>query len=190
MISTRFAPAALVLAMAGDSVRRFGGGVNHLFVGRPSSASGFALNHQWQTSSSSSGPFTNPTDGGNLSGATSSTLNITNLTLANAAYYQVVVTNTAGSTTSRVAQLVVNSSTPLYTWSPPVPVTTRAATLTQSGSVVGAAVFAGTEQLVVLANGTNINFKADGSVAPVTGSGTATGAVSSSPSSRNTQRVG
>jgi hypothetical protein len=103
-------------------------------------------------------------------------LNITKLTLANAAYYQVVVTNTAGSTTSRVAPLVVNSSTPLYTWSPPVPITTMDAKLTQPGSVVGAAVFAGTEQLVVLANGTNINFKADGSVAPVTGAGTATSA--------------
>jgi hypothetical protein len=37
-----FALAVLVLAMTVDSFRRFSGGVNHLFVGRPSSARGDA----------------------------------------------------------------------------------------------------------------------------------------------------
>jgi uncharacterized delta-60 repeat protein len=52
------------------------------------------------------------TDAGNLQGATTSTLTITNLTAANASFYDVVATNAFGSVTSRVVELSVNLAKP------------------------------------------------------------------------------
>jgi len=54
------------------------------------------LNYQWQ-SGPSGGPYTSLSDGGNLWGSATTALTITNITLGQDAYYQLVVTNTAGS---------------------------------------------------------------------------------------------
>jgi len=66
----------------------------------------------------------------------------------------------------------------VYTWSIPTAITTADATLNQSGTVVGAAVFGSFEELVILTNGSVFDFKADGSVATATGQGTFSGAFS------------
>src|ERR1035438_2910005 len=66
----------------------------------------------------------------------------------------------------------------VYTWTTPTAITTADATLNQSGTVVGAAVFGTTEELVILTNGSVFDFKADGSVATATGNGTFSGAFS------------
>ena len=47
-------------------------------------------------------------DGGNISGATTATLSITNALLSDAGSYSVVVTNGAGDVTSNAATLTVN----------------------------------------------------------------------------------
>ena len=67
---------------------------------------------------------------------------------------------------------------PYYSWSAPVKITTADATLNQFGTIVGAATFQGSAATVTLANGTNILFTTDGSVATATGSGTTIGAFS------------
>jgi hypothetical protein len=53
-------------------------------------------------------------NGGNVSGATNSTLTITNLVAGNAANYDVVITNRAGSITSSVANLTVVTPTAAF----------------------------------------------------------------------------
>lgn len=63
-------------------------------------ASGTPLNFQWRASAIGAGSYTNVLNGPNISGATSSTLIISNVTLANMADYIVVVTNSAGTATS------------------------------------------------------------------------------------------
>jgi hypothetical protein len=65
-----------------------------------------ALNYQWRKNN------TNLTNGGNLSGATSATLTITNLAGTNAGNYTVVITNFSGSITSSVAALVIAYTRP------------------------------------------------------------------------------
>jgi hypothetical protein len=77
-----------------------------LYVGRTAqfvvSASGTApFSYHWRTN----GVYLN--DGGNIAGSSTNVLTITNLSLANAANYDVVITNTFGSVTSIVAQLTV-----------------------------------------------------------------------------------
>ena len=61
----------------------------------------------WQAGATGSGRYTNLTDVGNISGSATPTLIITNISLANAADYVVVVTNSFGSATSSVATLGV-----------------------------------------------------------------------------------
>ena len=63
-------------------------------------------------------------DGGNISGAYTATLNVSNVSGGDAASYQVVVTNMFGSITSAVASLTVLD--PLFTTSRPPKPTTRA----------------------------------------------------------------
>src|SRR5262249_429912 len=60
---------------------------------------------QWQAGASGSGVFTNLIDGAQISGSATTTLTITNLTLANAGDYVVVATNSSGSVTSTVGTL-------------------------------------------------------------------------------------
>ncbi|MGO8696555.1 MAG: protease pro-enzyme activation domain-containing protein, partial [Limisphaerales bacterium] len=65
------------------------------------------LSYQWQF------------NGANISGATSSTLVINNLTEANAGSYAVVVANQWGNVTSTIATLTIARETPVITWSNP-----------------------------------------------------------------------
>lgn len=75
-----------------------------LFAGRSLALSavvaGTSLTYQWQAGATGSGLFTNLTDGGNVSGSATTALTITNITLGQAADYQLVATNTAGAATS------------------------------------------------------------------------------------------
>jgi len=73
------------------------------------SATGTApFSYQWQSNN------VNLHDAGNLFGSTSNVLTITNITLADAANYDVVVTNIHGATTSQTAQLTVVTPTLPY----------------------------------------------------------------------------
>jgi hypothetical protein len=63
-----------------------------------------SLTYQWRTNGF------NITDGGNVSGAASASLTVTGVTFANAANYDVVVANIAGSITSSIATLTVVAS--------------------------------------------------------------------------------
>jgi len=63
--------------------------------------------YQWQSGPTASGPWSNISNGGRFSGATSSTLTISNTLAADAIYYQVVLANSSGSVTSNPAQLTL-----------------------------------------------------------------------------------
>ena len=67
-------------------------------VGSPS------LNYQWQRSS------TNLPDGGDISGSTTSTLTLNNVSLPDGGNFQVVITNSYGAVTSVVATLTVTTN--------------------------------------------------------------------------------
>jgi uncharacterized repeat protein (TIGR03803 family) len=75
------------------------GGVDAQFSVAVSGARSFT--YQWQKNG------TNLVDGGNLSGATNRTLNLANVSLADAATYSVVVSSALGSATSAGARLTV-----------------------------------------------------------------------------------
>ncbi|HWD91729.1 MAG TPA: LamG-like jellyroll fold domain-containing protein [Verrucomicrobiae bacterium] len=64
-----------------------------------------APSYQWQIESN--GVFINLTNSSRISGATNSTLTISNLVAGDATNYQVLASNTSGSATSSVAQLIV-----------------------------------------------------------------------------------
>lgn len=115
-------------------------------------------------------------DGGVFSGATTPSLSLTGVALGDAGNYAVVVTNVLGAVTSQVATLTVLPASARIAWSAPALITTADATLTQPGSVVGAAVFGNLRTVVTLTGGTALDFKSDGSVASTTGNGTSTGA--------------
>lgn len=150
-------------------------------------ASGSApLTYRWQRGAVGSGVFTNVPANARYSGLTSSTLVISNLTTADAADYQVVVANAAGSVASApAATLTVPAATAQFVWSLPAAITSADATLNQSGTIVGAVVFGPTPAIVVLTNGTSVDFKNDGSVATATGAGTTTGAFSGNTGNAN-----
>lgn len=167
-----------------------------IYNGQPAQLSvtvyGTALSYQWQKSSVGGSVFTNVADGGTLSGATNLALTITNLALGDTGDYQVIASNTYGSVTSSPpATLTVLPGTPRYAWTLPQAITTADATLSQTGVVVGAAVFGTTEEIVTLTNGSTLDFKADGSTAAVTagGFGTATGAFPGNTSNANFNAV-
>lgn len=67
------------------------------------------LSYQWQVGTN--GVFVNLANGGRVSGTTSATLAISNVTQLDAPSYQVIVTNTFGSITSSPAALQVKTST-------------------------------------------------------------------------------
>lgn len=82
-------------------------------------ASGTApLFYQWRARPVGSGAYTNLTDGGQLSGSTTYTLTLNNLTLSNTANFVVVITNSLGSITSSVATLNVTLSPPVIVTQP------------------------------------------------------------------------
>jgi hypothetical protein len=66
-----------------------------------SATGGGTLTYQWRRNGA------NLSDGGNISGASSTSLNLSNITSTDAASYDVVVANPVGSTTSTVATLTV-----------------------------------------------------------------------------------
>jgi len=68
------------------------------------------LTYQWQKAATGSGVYNNVTDGGQISGAQSGTLTIGNIGNPDAADYIVIVANGAGSVTSVVANLSVQST--------------------------------------------------------------------------------
>ena len=68
------------------------------------------MNYQWQVTNSGTGTFVNLTDGGQISGSQSSTLNITNLTTTNALAYRVIVSVGSSSVTSSPALLTVQTA--------------------------------------------------------------------------------
>jgi hypothetical protein len=64
---------------------------------------------QWQISTNSGGTWSNLADGGNISGATTGSLTISNTTLAQSGEeFQVVATNVAGNATSTAAVMTVS----------------------------------------------------------------------------------
>lgn len=137
------------------------------------------ISYRWQRGAVGSGIFTNVPNDVRITGQTGTTLTITNLAVSDTADYQVVVTNLAGAVTSTPpATLTVDPATPLFVWSLPATITTADVTLNQAGSVVGAQVFGATPKVVVLGNGSSIDFKNDGGVATATGDGTFAGAFS------------
>jgi hypothetical protein len=137
------------------------------------------LTYQWQRGVVGSGIFTNVPANARYSGLTGSTLTISNLAVGDGADYQVIVANAGGSVTSTPpATLAVQAVTPRFVWSLPRAITSADATLNQSGTIVGAAVFGSTPAIVVLTNGTSVDFQTNASVATATGAGTTTGAFS------------
>ena len=64
--------------------------------------------YQWQSAPAGSGLWANLTDGGTISGSQTATLSISSVQLANAADYQVLVSNPANTVTSATANLAVN----------------------------------------------------------------------------------
>ena len=139
-------------------------------------ASGTApLTYRWQRGVVGSGIFTNVPANARYSGLTGVTLTISNLAVADSADYRVIVANATGSATSAPpATLSVQAVTPQFVWSLPAAITTADATLNQSGTIVGAAVFGTTPTIVVLTNGMSVDFRTNDSVATATGAGTAT----------------
>jgi hypothetical protein len=75
-------------------------------------AGNLPLSYQWQAGATGSGFYTNITDGGQFSGATTPTLTITGLDMPNAADYIVVVNNAYGTVSSTVATLMVQATNP------------------------------------------------------------------------------
>ncbi|HVM47136.1 MAG TPA: LamG-like jellyroll fold domain-containing protein [Candidatus Acidoferrum sp.] len=67
------------------------------------------VTYQWMAGAQGSGVYTNLLNAGNISGATTTNMVITNLALANAADYVLVAQNAAGSVTSLVTTLSVQA---------------------------------------------------------------------------------
>ena len=129
------------------------------------------ITYQWQVDKGSG--FTN------IVGATNTSLALTSLQLSDAGNYRLAATNSIGDGASTPATLTVNDvALAKYNWQAPVPFNGLNADriLTNvAGSVVGAAAFGSTAYLVTLGNGRILDFSTDGSIATVTGAGTATG---------------
>jgi hypothetical protein len=68
-----------------------------------------AFTYQWQATNNVNG-FTNLVNGGQISGAGTNVLSISNVTSNNALQYRVIATDSSGSVTSSVASLTVSSS--------------------------------------------------------------------------------
>ena len=75
-------------------------------------AGGQPLSYQWQDNG------TNLTDGGNISGSTTTNLTINNVSAANVGTYSVIVTNIAGVATSSNALLTITPSMPVIIQQP------------------------------------------------------------------------
>ena len=133
-----------------------------------SAVSQSAASFQWKKGST---PLVN---GGNVSGATWSTLTLNPLKMSDAGDYSVVVSNVNGTVTSSTATLEVIDPTYRLYWSPPVPITTPERTLSLPGDVVYAASFGGqsngVDYVLTLTNGTQFDWTYNAN-ATVTGNG-------------------
>ncbi len=91
-----------------SSISLYQGHTTNLFV----VAGGTSLTYRWQFSLDDStwGNLTNVA--GNISGSATADLTLANITQANGGYYQVIVSNSAGSATSTAANLSVNIGPP------------------------------------------------------------------------------
>jgi len=98
-------------------------------------SSGTPLTYQWQATNSAAGGFTNLVNGGQISGATTNVLTISNASVNNTLVYQVIVTNSLGSVTSSPVSLTVNSSELIDVDVGQGPVQTGAAVLGTAGDV-------------------------------------------------------
>lgn len=100
-------------------------------------------------------------DGTNISGATSASLSLTNVSAANAGTYTVVVSNSAGSVTSSGAVLTVNAAptAPSFTQQPNSQTVVAGATVTFTATVSAspAATFQWRKDGVALSNGGRIS---------------------------------
>jgi hypothetical protein len=115
-------------------------------------ASGLALTYQWMLNG------VNISNGGNISGATTANLSITNVQSANGGDYTVLVGSTCGSNTPSAATLTVNPTTAIATQ--PVSTTVCAgdtATFTVGTAGVGAITYQWTKDGTNLSNGGNIS---------------------------------
>lgn len=116
-----FAPQAFSVTFVGEVPAGGAGGTAPAIASQPQSqtvsaggtasftvsATGTApLSYRWQKNSVAL------TDGGNLSGATTPTLTLSNVQTNDAGNYRVVITNSVGSITSAVAALTVTACTP------------------------------------------------------------------------------
>jgi alpha-L-fucosidase len=133
------------------------------------------INFTWQAGAAGSGIFTNIGSTGTITTiAGTASLNLTNVT--SPMNVRLILSNAGGAVTSSVATVSVRL--PLFTWQPPVIISTAEATLNLPGKIVGAAHFGtpSTAITVTLANGTNVTFFGNSSVATCTGTGSASGA--------------
>ena len=75
-------------------------------------ASLYPLTYQWRSGVTGSGVYANVVDGGRISGATNTTLTISNVALSDARDYILVVSDSTGSATSAVATITVTPTGP------------------------------------------------------------------------------
>jgi hypothetical protein len=132
------------------------------------------ITNQWQYSA-------NGTTWNNISGATNTSVTVSNLTIGQSGYqYRLQAVNSQGTTASTPALLTVLASGQHIVWSAPVQYVGPGIALTANqiltappGQVVGAALFGSTAITVTNIGGgyPDILFTADGSVATVTGAG-------------------
>jgi len=68
------------------------------------------FSYQWQATNAASGGFTNLANGGQISGVNTNVLSVANAATNSVRFYRVIATDTAGSVTSSVASLTVNTA--------------------------------------------------------------------------------
>jgi len=98
-----------------------------------SAQGGGTLNYEWLVDAN--GVYIPLSDGGQISGSGTPTLTISNLVLANATNYQVLVSNISGAVTSSVATLTVLPITGTLSGSSQYPLTTQEYNLTAEGTL-------------------------------------------------------
>lgn len=110
------------------------------------------LDYQWLLNG------TNLTNNSQITGSQGSTLTVTGVTVADAGTYQVIVSNSYGSTNA-FATLIVDQAAPAVTWGNPVPITYGVALsstqLNASANISGSFVYSPTNG-TVLYTGTNL----------------------------------
>jgi len=153
-------------------------------VGTPVSLMGAAsgtapLTYVWKRGPVGSGVFTNVPANPRYAGLSGPDLIISNAVVTDTADYELVAANAVGSATSAPpATLTVQAVTPQFAFSIPAAITTADAALNQTGTIVGAEVFGPLPEIVVLTNGTSVDFKDIGATATAAGGGEFTGAYS------------